>query len=166
MSDLELRQFRTMEPYQDGALLAPGRARKLAVALKRSQIERGRTGQLVVWSSNFARAYVYNGEWVADCPSDCKSTQFVEDKLDKDRGVAGTRGVRMHYYYCTYCTTYTESIRWPADAEEIKAILDRRPLRHTRNWYPEGHIVALQAGIRDGETVAELLAENAAYGVD
>lgn len=164
MTDLE--PFASMEPYRDGALLTPGRGRKVALALKRNLLIRGRTGQIVVWSSNFARAYVYNGEWVADCPSDCKSTQFVEDKRDEDRGVAGTVGTRMDYFYCTYCSTLTQSIRWPADADEIKEVLDRRPLRHTRNWYPEGHLVALQAGIPDGETVAELRAENAAHGVD
>lgn len=166
MTSIEPFNFRIMEPYRDGALLTPSRARRVAVQLKRDLIARGRTGQMIIWGTNFARAYVYNGEWVADCPADCKTTQFVEDKPDKYRGVPGTSGDRMDYFHCGYCTSLWSSVRWPDRADEIKEILDRRPLRHTRNWYPEGHIVALQSGIRDGETIEELLAENYAHGID
>ncbi len=138
-----------------------------ATALQRDLALRGRKGQLVIWSSSFARAYIYNGEWVADCPQEgCSNVEFVERKLDKDRGVAGTRGERMDAYFCSYCKVMATSIRWPDDADELMEILERRPMPHTRNWYPEGHLSALRFGIKDGETVAELRAENAEHGVD
>jgi hypothetical protein len=138
-----------------------------ATGLQRELALRGRTGQLVIWNSTFARAYVYGGEWVADCPQeDCANVEFVEMKRDQDRGVAGTRGERKDTFFCTYCKVMASSIRWPGDAEQLMEVLERRPVPHTRNWYPEGHLTALKYGIKDGETVAELRAENAQHGID
>ena len=148
-------------------IMPRSRAILAATALQRDLALRGRTGQLVIWSSSFARAYIYNGEWVADCPQEgCSNVEFVEQKRDQDRGVAGTRGDRMDVYFCSYCKTMATSIQWPANAEELLEILERRPMPHTRNWYPEGHLTALKFGIKDGETAAELRAENELHGVD
>lgn len=143
------------------------RAALVASALERDLALRGRTSQFVMWSSNFARAYVYCGEWVADCPQeDCPNVEFVELKRDQDRGVAGTRGEKKDLYFCSYCKSMANSIQWPKDAEQIMEILERRPMPHTRNWYPEGHLTALKFGVKDGETVEELLEENREHGVD
>jgi hypothetical protein len=121
----------------------------------------------VIWNSTFARAYIYGGEWVADCPQDdCANVEFVESKRDQDRGVAGTRGERKDTFFCTHCRVMATSIHWPSNADELIEVLERRPVPHTRNWYPEGHLTALRYGIRDGETVAELRAENAMHGID
>jgi hypothetical protein len=148
-------------------IVSQSRALLAATALKRDLALRGRTGQLVIWSSSFARAYIYNGEWVADCPQDgCTNVEFVENKRDQDRGVAGTRGERKDVYFCSYCKAMATSIHFPPDADELLEVLERRPMPHTRNWYPEGHLTALKFGIKDGETVAELLAENAEHGID
>lgn len=138
-----------------------------ASALKRDLMSRGRTGQLVIWSASYARAYVYNGEWVADCPQEgCSNVEFVELKRDQDRGVAGTGGERKDTFFCTYCKVIATSIHWPAEAEQIVELLNRRPMPHTRNWYPEGHLTALKFGIKDGETLDELRAENLEHGID
>lgn len=137
------------------SLLRPSEARTLAVALKRGFLERGRTGQLVVWDSTFARAYVYNGQWIAECPQKCGGAELLMSGPD-----------RKDVFYCSYCTCMATSIQWPPNADEIMDVLNRRPLPHNRNWYPEGHVTALAAGVRDGETIEELRAENAAHGID
>lgn len=150
-----------------GAPNARSEARLVADALSRDLAARGRTGQLVVWNTTYARAYVYCGEWVADCPQqDCGNVEFLTLKLDRDRGVAGTVGERKDAFFCSYCKCMATSVHWPADAEEIVEVLDRRPRPHTRNWYPEGHLTALKFNVPDGQTIAELKAENAAHGVE
>lgn len=147
-------------------IMPSGTAVETARAIKRDLDLRGRTGQLVVWNSTFARAYVYCGEWVADCPQeDCANVEFVELKRDQDRGVAGTRGERKDAFFCTYCKVMATSVHWPKNADEIIELLERRPVPHTRNWYPEGHLTALRYGIKDGETAEELRAENAEHGI-
>lgn len=158
-----------MQPYRSdrdpGSLVLDGRAQELADALAHDMELRGRPGQLIVWSSSFARAYVYAGEWVADCPQRCGNVELLTVKRDQDRSRAGTRGTRKDSFYCSYCKCIATSIHWPENADEIMEILDRRPVPHTRNWYPEGHITALEFGIKDGETAEELLAENAEHGI-
>ena len=46
---------------------------------------------------------------------------------------------------------YTTVVIWPADPQAIEAILAMRPVRRTQNWLP-------------GETLEDLIAENAANG--
>lgn len=156
-----------VDRFAKGSQIAEGdtRAVELAEALQRDLELRGRTGQLIVWSSTFARAYVYSGEWVADCPQRCGNVELVTIKRDQDRGRAGSRGTPKESFLCSYCKCLATSIHWPKNADEIMEILDRRPVPHTRNWYPEGHITALEFGIPDGETAEELLAENDKHGI-
>lgn len=147
MTDLERRR--------DSALLLPGEARTVATSLQRTLLERGRTGQLVVWETTYAQAYVNNGMWIADCPQQCGSAEQLMDGPD-----------RKDYFFCSYCKCMATSVHWPPDADEIMEILERRPLPHNRNWWPEGHKLAIAAGCRDGETLEELRAENAEHGID
>lgn len=154
-----------ISPYAKGGLVPDGRAQELAEALARDMELRGRPGQLVVWSTSYARAYVYSGEWVADCPQRCGNVELLTIKDDRDRSRAGSRGIRKDTFFCSYCKMTATSIHWPDNAEEIMEVLDRRPVQHTRNWYPEGHITALYFGIKDGETLEELQAENAEHGI-
>jgi hypothetical protein len=128
--------------------------------------KRGRDHQLVVFESSFARPWIYRGEWVADCPrEDCNNVEFLTEKPDHLRGVANNPGPRKSAFYCSNCHYCTTSIRWPADADELLKVLDRRPVPDTRNWYPEGHMVAVMSGEPDGQTVEELLQENRDHGV-
>jgi hypothetical protein len=54
-------------------------------------------------------------------------------------------------------------IEWPADAEEIWAVLLQRPVPSTRNWYPDGHAEALRMRLPHGQTPADLLDEARRY---
>jgi hypothetical protein len=155
-----------INPVPGGGLVVPeSQAQRLAAALGRDMELRGRSGQLVVWETSFARAYVYAGEWVADCPSRCGNVELLTVKRDADRSRAGVKGTRKESFYCSYCHMIATSIHWPENADEIMEILDRRPVPHTRNWYPEGHITALEFSIPDGQTAEELLAENDQHGI-
>jgi hypothetical protein len=151
--------------FVEGGELSPVDAQRLGRMLSQDLDRRGKTGQLIVWSSTFARAYVYAGEWVADCPSRCGNVELLTIKRDQDRGRAGSSGTRKETFLCSYCKQIATSIHWPDNAEEIMEVLDRRPIPHTRNWYPEGHFTALSFGIDDGQTIEELLAENDEHGV-
>jgi hypothetical protein len=149
-----------------GVLAVPGgaavEAARSAAALMLAQ---GRTSQLVVHRSTRARGYVYAGEWVADCTRDgCGGTEFITRKPRRLRGVAGTRGPRIPVLVCSHCGMRA-LVEWPREWLPITEVLERRPIPHTRNWYPAGHATAVVNGVRDGETVAELLAENHEHGV-
>jgi hypothetical protein len=67
--------------------------------------------------------------------------------MPKSTGTCGSCAARG-----TGATTRWPSIVWPADPEGIEALLAMRPARKNRNWLP-------------GETLQELLAENAAHNV-
>jgi hypothetical protein len=86
-------------------------------------------------------------------------------KDDRDRGVPWTPYERVAAFRCGYCGYETDSVHWPKDAELILDILDCRPIPHTRNWYPEGHITAVRSGTPDGQSVADLVKENSEHNV-
>lgn len=151
--------------FVEGGELSATDAKRLGRLLGQDLERRGRTGQLIIWSSSYARAYVYAGEWVADCPAKCGNVELLTIKRDQDRGRAGVPGTRKETFFCSYCKETATSIHWPENAEEITEVLDRRPVPHTRNWYPEGHITALSFGLDDGQTIEELLAENDEHGI-
>lgn len=138
--------------------------RQVAQAVALDLMQRGTRTLQVVEPTNFVRAYVQAGEWIADCPRACGNAEFVTGKAPRDRGVAGTRGAPNTEFVCSYCR-YRCPIRWPADAAAISAVLDRRPIPHTRNWFPRGHPLATATGLPTGQTVDELLAENHEHGV-
>lgn len=156
---------REITQLAEGGLLSPEDALKLGHEIGKDLERRGRTGQLIIWETTYARAYVYSGEWVADCPAKCGNVELLTIKDDRDRGRAGVAGRRKDSYFCSYCHNTASSIHWPDNADEIMEALDRRPVPHTRNWYPEGHLTALQFGIDDGQTIEELLAENDEHGI-
>jgi hypothetical protein len=91
--------------------------------------------------TNQARAYVNHGRWIADCPRDCGSALILQN------GQGG--------YHCPECGHLT-TVEWPADVEGITAALMERPIPKTRNWFPEGHTLALRAGCEHGQTVQQL----------
>lgn len=155
-----------ISPFARGGVLRPQEIASLAGAFTREMAARGRTGQLVVWESTYARAYVYAGQWVADCPQSCGNVELLFAGND-----------RKDVFICSYCKCLATSIHWPIDpdpkreqdypmTEQIMDVLNRRPIPHTRNWYPEGHMTAIKLGIPDGETIEELIAENHEHGID
>ena len=156
MGELQVRPDTAVGPYADGAELLRAVGTEMEAA--------GRTSMLVVWSSTDARARVSAGEWVADCPRGCNNAEFITDKSAHLRGVAGQPGHPREMFACSYCH-HLAPISWPEHAVEITEILDRRPIPHTRNWWPEGHLIAIKAGGPHGQTPEDLLAENAEHGV-
>lgn len=111
-----------------------------------------------------ARAYVYAGDWVADCPrDDCYNVEHLFARSNP-ANPRSPRTVPLGSFACSNCRQQAP-IDWPPDLADVTAVLMLRPVPQTRNWYPSGHDVALRFGIPHGQSVTELLEENAAHGV-
>jgi hypothetical protein len=108
----------------------------------------------------FAVAYVYAGDWVADCPFPCGNVEFCYEPSR----VRGPRDKRKAFFLCSNCGHQAE-INWPRREHEILAVLLLRPVPQTRNWYPKDHPVAVNFRIEHGQSVDDLIAENEAHGV-
>lgn len=167
MGDLEVRHPGLVERARRE--LDRRRAAQIAELGRQAALEmiaEGRTTLAYVEPINFTRARVQAGEWIADCPATgCKNAEYVTEKDPKRRHLAGSRGLPYRVFTCTYCG-FRCDINWPADAEEITEVLDRRPMPHTRNWWPSGHPLAVVTGTPTGQSVADLLAENDLHGVE
>lgn len=116
-----------------------------------------------------ARAYVYSGEWVADCTRpDCGNVEFLFGLRSPAHppGPANRREIRKPVFLCSYCQQMAE-IDWPADSfmEAAMAVLAQRPIPATRNWYPKDHATAVAFHVEHGQSVDELRQENEAHGV-
>jgi acetylornithine deacetylase/succinyl-diaminopimelate desuccinylase-like protein len=113
-----------------------------------------------------ARAYIYSGAWVGDCPRECGNTEFLFD-LEQPRNPVSPRTVRKAGFYCSYCHLSAD-IDWPSELEmqALMAVLQFRPIPHNRNWYPADHKVAVNFRLPHGQSVQDLVEENLAHGVD
>lgn len=111
-----------------------------------------------------ARAYVYCGEWVADCPRNdgggCSNVEFVMEPIM----LRGPRVKQKTFFICSHCG-WQADILWPREMEAIMRVLMQRPVPDNRNWYPQGHHVALRFRLPHGQSVKELMDENAAHDV-
>lgn len=95
-------------------------------------------------------AYLNHGRWVADCSRpDCTGAELA------------VPGEAFHCHNCGQLDTVT----WPDNPDDIDAVLKLRPVPGTRNWFPKGHPLAEAYQLPAGETVADLVAENAAHGI-
>lgn len=115
-----------------------------------------------------ARAYVYCGEWVADCPRPGEETgragcANVEYLYQASR-MNGPRDTERPFFHCSHCG-YQAEVVWPRRRMEILMALSPRPVPQNRNWYPADHPVAVKFRIPHGQSVADLLEENEAHGV-
>jgi hypothetical protein len=99
--------------------------------------------------TNKARAYVNFGRWIADCPYDCGSA------LQLQPGQA--------QYQCVECRLFS-SVEWPDNPDEIWEALNERPAPKNRNWFPEGHTLALRCGAPHGQSAKELRDETREFG--
>lgn len=95
-----------------------------------------------------AAVFVSWGLWVADCPRpDCRGAEhFGHAPIT---GVVG--GLTQTGFRCARCSLVCRAA-WPANAEDIWHLLAQRPVVETRSW-------AL------GETLEDLITENAAHGI-
>jgi hypothetical protein len=99
------------------------------------------------------QAYLYCGNWVADCPRDgCSNTEPL--------------GAPAAVVVCRYCGQVSDLV-WPTTEfmELATAVLSLRPLPHNRNWYPQDHPNATAWGIETGQDIDALRQENLAHGV-
>lgn len=103
----------------------------------------------MIVASLAARAYCNHGRWVADCPRQYCGNAIALLPKETQFHCAGEGG----------CQLLTE-VEWPRDADAIWEALDVRPVPGTRNWAPAGHRQAIACNVPDGQTVAELIAEN------
>jgi hypothetical protein len=113
-------------------------------------------------SASRARAYVYHGEWVADCPRGCGNVEFLY--LPTRPG--GPKVAQKPVFDCSYCNLRDVPVEWPDDMPGIMTVLARRPVPHTRNWYPAGHETAVRFNVPHGQSVDDLRAENVENGVE
>lgn len=111
--------------------------------------------------TNAARAYVYNGMWVADCPAECGGVEPLFEAKRK----GGPRVVRRTLFHCSYCHHATSSIDWAPNEADIMAVLELRPIPHNRNWYPQDHPTAIRFRVEHGQSVQDLRDENAEHGI-
>lgn len=115
-----------------------------------------------------ARAYVYQGEWVADCPrtpdpvtgKGCSNVEF----LYRQSILGGARDMQNPFFACSYCG-WQAAIDWPRHRDTILLVLSVRPVPGTRNWYPADHPVAVNWSLPHGQSVRDLLDENEEHGL-
>lgn len=101
-----------------------------------------------------ALAYANHGRWVADCPRPhCGAAMILHPWQP---------AVTCSSPWCQLET----QVRWPPDAETITHVLTARGAPQWMNWYPAGHPFAAAHGIPHGQTVDDLLAENAGHAAE
>jgi hypothetical protein len=115
-----------------------------------------------------ALAFVYCGDWVAECPRPyCGNVEHLFDRVNP-KIPTSPRLVPKAQFHCSYCGLQV-NIEWP-EPEMVAGImeaLNKRPVPHTRNWFPADHPLALRTGVKEhGQTVEDLNRENAEHGVD
>lgn len=80
------------------------------------------------------------GRWIARCPRPhCTNALALAPMQD------------MYECYGPGGCGYVGRVSWPADPQAIEALLAMRPVARTQNWQP-------------GETLEELISENATHG--
>lgn len=90
-------------------------------------------------------AYVNHGRWVADCSRPaCAGAESLSP--------------RQAGFHCSNCQQL-DDVTWPPNAADIWDVLQERPVPQTRNWFPDGHPLALRAGCPTGQSVEALRTE-------
>lgn len=115
-----------------------------------------------------ARAYVYQGEWVADCPrpldplsgKGCSNVEY----LFRQSRMNGPRDLMLPFFSCSHCG-WQAAVDWPREREQIMVVLSVRPVPDTRNWYPADHPVAVNSRTPHGQSVKDLMDENEEHGL-
>ena len=116
-----------------------------------------------------ARAYVYNGEWTADCPRPgCANAEYLHGlrRPGHPAGPNNPRDVRKSIFLCSYCQQMAQ-IEWPPQAfmDSVLELLTRRPVPSNRNWYPADHAGAISFRIEHGQSLEQLREENLEHGI-
>ena len=101
-----------------------------------------------------AFAYVNAGRLIADCPNLCGNAELIDE----------TEAPRFNEFVCSYCGMRARIDRDP-ELSEILAVLSLRPIPHTRNWAPAGHRQVKGTPFEQGQSVLDLMNENATHGI-
>jgi hypothetical protein len=110
-----------------------------------------------------ARAYVYTGDWVADCPRPgCSNVEHLFEPVQP----RGPRIRQKSLFICSHCGEQAV-IDWPSQdfMFAVMEILVKRPVPSNRNWYPADHETAVRFRIEHGQSLDDLRAENEEHGV-
>ncbi len=100
-----------------------------------------------------ALAYYNHGRWISDCPADgCTDAREV---------YSPQTGIRQSEDVCAAGHHFRIEMPPPDVEAQIVAAVAQRPNAADRSWYPAGHRRATLQGFPTGQSVAELLAENA-----
>lgn len=110
-----------------------------------------------------AQAWMYSGDWVADCPGGCGNVEHLFDQANP-ADPRSPRTIRKTSFWCSYCHHVAE-VEWAANEDAITAVLSQRPIPHTRNWFPSNHDVAVRANLPHGQSVQDLIDESEKHGV-
>lgn len=101
----------------------------------------------------FARLYA--GDWIADCERfGCGGAELL---------ISPDTGRRVPFFQCSECG-FTADIVWAQDETRIMEVMQWRPVRHTRNWFPLNHPLAIRANCPHGQSIADLVIENYEHG--
>jgi hypothetical protein len=116
-----------------------------------------------------ARAYLYSGEWTADCPREgCANAEYLHGlrRPGRPAGPGNPRDVRKPSFLCSYCQQ-AAVVEWPPQAfmDAVVELLNRRPVPSTRNWYPADHAGAVGFRIEHGQTLEQLREESREHGL-
>lgn len=120
--------------------------------------------------SERAIAFVLYGDWVAECPMPyCENVEPLFDRVNP-RVLTSPRLVPRPVFVCSNCALRID-IEWPEPQmiQSVMDVLNRRPVPQTRNWFPAELPYAVRLGVKKrdiGQSIDDLLAENAEYGVD
>lgn len=93
-----------------------------------------------------AQAYVNFGRWVAECPWECGSAKQLEP--------------HEQVFRCTECLMISP-LDWPYNADDIWEALAERRAPRNRNWFPDGHPLAIKFHAPTNQTPDELRKEQA-----
>jgi hypothetical protein len=111
-----------------------------------------------------ARAHVNWGRWIATCPNPvCNNAEELHPWATYECGHRDCKLTEFPdtLFHCSECKTIAP-IEWPTNAHELWAELIRRPERSNRNWYPEGHELAVRWNLPNGQSVRDLEREREA----
>lgn len=115
-------------------------------------------------------ARLYCGDWIGDCtrPGCCNAEHLYDLRSPgHPPGPNNPRSEKRSMFHCSNCQLL-DQIEWPEDSfmAAVAMIVSRRPVPQTRNWFPAEHPQAVRNNLEHGQTVLQLLEENAEHGVN
>lgn len=106
-----------------------------------------------------ALAYLNGGRWVADCPEPgCKDARLV---YEVDPRTGGPTGRKLTEDVCAAGHGFEIVMPPPEFEAQVMAAVADRAEDADKAWYPKGHVRAALAGLPTGQSIDDLVQENA-----